>query len=235
MFFITTFVVIIVILVFVVTHLRPLTQEEIVTVANKRRNKAISQYFAFDVLEAPIDLQFKKKMNSNGKLYEINEPLRTFPSFVAALLKYKKHEWIVVGIEGQRQVRYMWVNKGPDGTQVGLKILFTTLLALSKKNKMNSILVFHNHPNPNPQKMDLRCPSKQDRINTIVWAFECNQNGFNMLDFVCERGRFRCYNLSPAAEFMPLNDFISAVMNDNNRSRYGNLILHLERIWPSRK
>ena len=57
-------------------------------------------------------------MNPNGKLYRINEPLFVFPSIAAALLKYKKHEWIVIAFEKEKKISSAWLNKGFDRSGV---------------------------------------------------------------------------------------------------------------------
>nr|MBC7244231.1 hypothetical protein [Chloroflexota bacterium] len=90
-------------IVFVFTHLRPLNEGEINQLATKRRNKQIRGYFSFAAGEFDVNREFKKRMNPNGTFYRINEGLFEFPSIAAALLKYKKHEWISIAFENQKK------------------------------------------------------------------------------------------------------------------------------------
>ena len=100
--------------VFIVSHLRPLRENEINVLSEKRRNKGIIKYFSFDIQEYSVNKNFKKSMNPNGKFYQISEDLYTFPSLSAGLLKYKKHEWIIISFEKDRKISLIWLNKGFD-------------------------------------------------------------------------------------------------------------------------
>jgi hypothetical protein len=92
-------VIAVLLLLFIITHLRPLNAREVKIFANKRRDKMIYQYFNFNQHEYSVDKTFKKNMNPNGMFYEIDENLYSFPSIAAGLLKYKKHEWIIIAFE----------------------------------------------------------------------------------------------------------------------------------------
>jgi hypothetical protein len=60
---------------FILTHLRPLTDEEIESLAGKRRYNQIRFYYSFENQELTPDKDFKKRMNSTGRFYHINESL----------------------------------------------------------------------------------------------------------------------------------------------------------------
>jgi len=47
-------------------------------------------------------------MNPNGTFYRINESLFGFPATVAALLKYKKHEWIIIASSFIMRSSFFW-------------------------------------------------------------------------------------------------------------------------------
>ena len=57
-------------------------------------------------------------MRSGGEFVDCDFHYREMPSRVASLLKFKKHEWIVVAFISSLRVRRLWWNKGPDRTQV---------------------------------------------------------------------------------------------------------------------
>jgi hypothetical protein len=216
--------------VFLATHVRPLNEKEIERLGNKRRNKQVSAYFSFDAREFTVDKQFKKRMKPTGTFYELSEDLWRFPSVAAALLKYKKHEWIIVAFEKGKKVDRIWVNKGYDRSGVSLHLPMEGVVDLARSKGHSSILVFHNHPNPNPTYLDCTKPSRKDVESAGRSAAVFNRNGINLMEFICERGRHYRYFLSIADSFLPLSDFTSAIQTINGSSKLKNLSLHLERI-----
>jgi hypothetical protein len=218
-------------LVFVVTHLRGLTQAEVEQLARKRRDRRISAYFSFDRVEVRVDPGFKKRMKPTGKLYAVSHPLAAFPSVAAALLKYKKHEWVIVALERGKHVGFIWVNKGPDRSQVSLGLALPLMVAAAKQQGCTSVLTFHNHPNPNPGYYDCTRPSERDLTVARERAQVLNRSGLNLVAFVCERGLHYRYFLSPAERFLPLSECIVEIDRANGSSRLRNLSLHWERIF----
>ena len=78
---------------------RNLSDTEVSELVKVRRNRSIRAYYDFDTSEYNVDKRFKKNMAANGSFYNIDIRLRDFPATVAALLKYKKHEWAIVAFE----------------------------------------------------------------------------------------------------------------------------------------
>ena len=220
----------IIVIIFIVIHFRPLSEEEIKALGQKRRNKQISQYFSFDNREFDVNKDFKKNMNPNGAFYQINESLFQFPSLAAALLKYKKHEWIIAAFEKNKKVDSIWLNKGFDRSTVSLYLSIEHIAELARKREKTSVLIFHNHPNINPNYYDCRRPSEKDIESASDFAQTLNYNGINLVEFVCERGRHYRYYLSPADNFLPSSEFIDAINKVNGLSKFKNLSLHFERI-----
>lgn len=221
----------ILVLIFIFINLRPLSEDEVIKLGMKRRGKTIQEYFSFNKREVNVDKDFKRKMNPRGQFYNINQRLSNFPATAAALLKYKKHEWAIVGFEKNKDVNQIWCNKGPDRTTVSISISFDNLVRVAKRMGANSILTFHNHPNPNPQQYSMTKPSKQDLSTAKTRSERCNFNGINLLSFVCERGRHYRYTLSSADGFFPLSRFITNINELNGRSRMKNFGLHMELIF----
>jgi len=135
-----------IIVLFVATHLRPLRVGEIKTLSNKRRFKAIFKYFAFDPHEYSVNKAFKKRMNPNGKFYKITEDLHSFPSIAAGLLKYKKHEWIMISFEKDRKIPLIWLNKGFDRSHVSSYLSVNKLVGIAHRDGYTTVMIFHNHP-----------------------------------------------------------------------------------------
>ena len=224
-------IIFLIILLFVLTHLRPLSDNETIQLSTKRRNKSIKKYFSFDSKEYNVNKEFKSKMKSDGKFYDVNINLYKFPSTAAALLKYKKHEWILVGFEKSQNIFYMWANKGSDRKKVSLNLPFDEIMTIGSQENASSIMIFHNHPNINPYYYDTSRPSDQDVQSARNLSDTCIQHGINLLEFVCERGAHNRYFSSYSDKFYPLGDIVAGVKNSNNISKIGNLSLHIERIF----
>lgn len=219
------------VLVFVLTHLRPLTESEVAQLARRRRKKQIQWYFSFTKREFIANRDFKKAMNPDGHFRVVAEPLFNWPSLAAAMLKYKKHEWIVVAFERGQRVDLVWVNKGIDRTQVALHLPTDRIAQLSKQGGYVSILVSHNHPNPNPELYDFRHASQQDFRFANALAGALNAEGLNLIKFVCERGRHYEYFRSISESFIPLSDIVGEITGANGVARLSNLALHLKRVF----
>jgi len=218
-------------LLFVVTHLRPLTKNEVKSLSDKKRNRQIRLYFSFHIQEFTVNKEFKKQMNPNGTFYRIDENLFGFPAIAAALLKYKKHEWIIIAFEKDKKVDLVWLNKGFDRSGVSSYLSAQDMTETAKRENQTSVLIFHNHPNINPNYYDCRNPSDQDIKSANEFVQVLNQNGINLLEFVCERGKHYEYFFSPADVFLPLTEFVETIDKVNGQSKFKNLSLHFERIF----
>lgn len=218
-------------LIFVFTHLRPLTENEVKHLGTKRRGKHIRVYFSFNTREFNVDKEFKKRMNPNGKFYRIDEDLVDFPSTAAALLKYKKHEWIIIAFEKQKKVVSIWLNKGFDRSGVSPYLSVDNIAGIANQENCKSVLIFHNHPNTNPDYYDCSHPSSQDMNSANEFAQVLNGHGVNLVEFVCERGMHYEYFLSPVGSFLPLSEFIGTINRISGSSKLKNLSLHIERIF----
>lgn len=222
------------VIIYIVTHIRPLTPQELMLLAGKRRNHAVLQYYRFHQHEYVVtDAEFQKKMKPSGQFYDFHESLSRFPSVAAALLRYKKHEWVILAFEKDRQVIKVWLNKGPDGTTVSPLLSFHGVLSHAQTLGAQTVLRFHNHPDPAFMMYEYStAASPTDYDSAKNFAAHLNPEGINWLDFVCEHGAPALYALSVADSFLPVSGFQTQLQAENGRSRYTNLLLHLERILP---
>lgn len=218
-------------LIFVFAHLRPLDDNEIGKLGNKRRKRYIRKYFTFFVGTYSVNNEFKRCMNPDGSFYKFNEKLENFPAIAAALLKYKKHEWIIVAFEKSKLIGTIWFNKGPNNSSVSLHLPLESVVNVAKKDGYSSVLIFHNHPNSNPNVFNCTQPSNQDIVSAKVFAERLNNHGINLLEFVCERGVSYEFYLSPSDCFYPLADIIEGIVRQNGVSKLRNLGLHIERFF----
>lgn len=221
----------IIVIVFISTHLRPLTEDEVSRLGTKRRGKQIRRYFSFDKREFTVNREFKKRMKPTGRFYQMIESLHKFPAIAAALLKYKKHEWTIIAFERDSEVFLAWLNKGPNRLSVTSSLSAEDMAKVADAKEATSVVTFHNHPNPDPDHLDCTRPSNQDIEAAKYRSFVLNERGVNLVSFVCERGRHYQYFLSPADGFLPLPQFIEEINELNGRSRLENLSLHIERIF----
>lgn len=210
----------------------PLTEKQITQLATKRRRKSIDKYYYYSNSYTPFPLDFKKNMNPKGSFYNVNIMLIELPYFVANLLKYKKHEWIVIAFEKNHTVDMIWVNKGQDKSSATFKISNELVIEIARENSIESVFFFHNHPNSDPSKFSKTSPSETDlntaRIQTNLYM----NNKLNLLEYVCERGVPHIYWKSINDDFMPLMGFTNHIRDfENNISKSKNFSLNLERIF----
>lgn len=225
------YILIAVILLLILIHLRPLNETEIVQLAQKRRNAIIKHYFIFDGGQWSADPIFKKNMNPNGKFYFMQESLFSFPSIAAALLKSKKHEWIIIALEKNNIVEKVWVNKGVSRESVCSYLSSENIAYHANLDDYTSVLILHNHPNINPNYFTYKNPSEADINSAYYYSSLLNQEGINLIEFVCERGFYYEYFRSISGKYLPLYEFIGNIRKRNNISKLTNLKLHLERIF----
>ncbi len=216
--------------VFILTHLRPLRPHEVVALAQKRRSASIRSYFSFTNYPVGVNVDFKKRMESTGRFYRVDEKVSSFPAIGAGLLKYKKHEWIILGFEKNRMVVMFWTNKGPDNTKVFSLLDFNTAVETAGRIGASTVLVLHNHPNPNPSRYAMHSPSNKDKESAQGLAHILNSRGINLVEFVCERGRPNEFYTAPADSFYPLPTFQAQIQSENGQRRLTNLKLHWERL-----
>jgi len=216
---------------FVVTHLRPLSQLELQDMAVRRRKRAIRRYYQYSASPAQMDPEFKRRMKAKGELCAVSEPLRSFPSIAASHLKYKKYEWMLVAFEKHGHVECMWLNKG-ERASVGPRLQFEGLLDLGVKEHYTSILVFHNHPSStrasNPFDV---VPSKSDVDLAEAWGRRAGELGLSVASFICYRGIAGAYKIKCPDSFLPVTACLSDLDSANGKSKFKNLWLHCERLF----
>jgi hypothetical protein len=206
---------------------KPLKDEQILRLAHKRRQKKISQYFASSSWIIVPPLHFKKSLKPDGKLYELNLNLPDVPSFVANLLKYKKHEWSVIAFIADRKMQYLWTNKGPDRSQVNL-VSINFIIETAKKSNCDVIMAFHNHPAHDPQYYSYRNPSNMDLQSAQKYAEILNSANISYLDHICERGTAYRYFLKPSENLYPLQEILNNLGIENLQGKMTHMKLHLE-------
>lgn len=219
-----------IIVIFIITHFRALNDDEVNNLALKRRNKDIQAYYSFCNYEIQVDKEFKKSMKPDGKFYKINESLRNFPSIAAALLKYKKHEWIILAFEKDQIIDLVWVNKGLDNASAAMSFPLQDIANFASDHNYISILMFHNHPNDDPRRYTYASPSDADISLAKNFSYRLDWKSINHLAFVCESGMYYKYFMSIADSFYPIKEYLKTINDENGSSIAKNLSLHIERL-----
>ena len=67
-------------LIFYLTHRDPLTDNELMQLANKRKKLYVQHKYNFSNVPVAINKIFKSSINPDGQLYNVNEQLHSFPS-----------------------------------------------------------------------------------------------------------------------------------------------------------
>ena len=201
---------------------RPLTDEEIARLSKKRVKNYIEENYNFKISHFDVNKDFKASMNTTGKLYEVNLPLEKAPACAAALLKGKKHEWVLMAFENKLNVTHLWMNKGDDNLSVSFNCSTDDLIFLCSKFDIQTIIRFHNHPNAHLS------PSEQDMISANYLSEILNGNGVNWIDVVCGRGDYKKFFESYSDAFVPESASVETINSQNGISSYDNYKLHAE-------
>lgn len=200
----------------------PLTKDEISILASLRRFSDVLKHYNFGEYAIEIDAENKKKIKPAGNFYNITSTIQTFPSFVAALLKGKKQEWLIAGIADNKDVKGFWANKGNDSSSVSSKIGYYEMLSYIKQNQADTILLFHNHTNAilSPSDIDINSANEDGK--------RYNESGINYFAFVVGRGNYKQYALWILDDLFPKIDYINKINKVNGTRRSINYDLNME-------
>lgn len=212
----------------ILLHLRPLTVEEVSALSIKRRDKSVSSYYSHENSQYVFNKDAKKAMPPNGGYLTVDWKLSSTPPLAAALLKQKKHEWIIFGFEKNKTVNRLWMNKGLDRKSVSPAISIENVSGLCLNAGYQSVQIFHNHPNPEGFATGA---SQADLKSANSWAEILNKAGVGLVEYVCDRGRPIRYFLKVPDSFLPVAGFQDEIARQNGVSRFGNLSLHFERMF----
>lgn len=215
-------------LIFWCTHRNPLSESETKLLAEKRRIQDINKFYYFVNVEMTVDKNFKSKMIASGGFFNINEKLSEIPALSAALLKSKKHEWILIAFEKNQEIKYLWMNKGLDNKSAKLLINSDEIVRFAESQSSSTVLMFHNHPNSNPNLYNHTNASQTDMNTADHISSLLSIKDVNHIAFVCERGRFYRYFYNYTNSFFPIEGYIDTVYCMDNTDKKINYRLHKE-------
>lgn len=209
-------------------HRHPLTSQELLALSRKRqRNRALSM-FDFSTMQRVANPVEKKAMKIQGEFVRCDFGYRDAPARIAGLLKYKKHEWIVIAFINAFHIRHLWWNKGPNGTMVWSFLRDHSLMAAIGSLKPDSIAILHNHPNPDPSYYRVNIPSEADLRSAGFYNGEFSKHGINLLEFICERGVPHLYYASFGDSLVPIKPITEEIMRINGTGLFKNYSLRKE-------
>jgi hypothetical protein len=173
-------------------------------------------------------------MKSRGEFVSCDLIFRDAPAQIAGLLKYKKHEWIVILFITQFQVRTLWWNKGPDGTRVWSFLRERDLSAAISSLRPDTIAMLHNHPNPDPSRLIMNYPSEADLRSAGFYSEKFGSRGVSLLEFICERGTPHLYYASFGDNVFPIKPIEGEIAEVNGTGILKNRSLRKELAGRSR-
>lgn len=222
------------IIVWILTHRRPLNENEIIKLSKKRKKKEVIRINNFsNSFEKGVRYEKVVSLNAKGIFIPSNISANKFPQYIASQLFGKKHEWWIIGLVSKGEVIEFWTNKGANNSEVSLSIPFDYILKRAATKQCTSLLSLHNHPNSNPQKFDTLIASSQDKITASNLFNKSNENNISLFSFVCARGEWLLYGKSLAdnVPYIVPNAEIDFIKSENGQTKRHNLKLHLELLF----
>ncbi len=209
-------------------HRHPLNNQEILALSMKRQRIRALRKFDFSTMQRPADAAEKKAMKSQGEFVGCDLGYRDSPARIAGLLKYKKHEWIVIAFINSLHVRRLWWNKGPDGTKVWSFLRDHSLKSAIRSLRPDAIAILHNHPNPDPSRYRMTIPSEADFRSAGFYDGEFSKHDISLLEFICERGVPHLYYASFADSVVPIDPITDEIQKVNGTGIFKSYSLRKE-------
>jgi hypothetical protein len=212
----------------ILRNCHPLTQDEADCLASKRQRLRQLLEYKFSTEPRPANPKEKKAMESAGEFVECNLDYYEAPSRIAGLLKYKKHEWIVIAFISRKRVLRLWWNKGPDGTRVWSFLRVDSIQALVRTLGLDALAILHNHPNPDPSRYRMNRPSETDLKSAEYLHRIFVPLGGSLLEFICERGIPHVYYAAFAYGVAPIQPILAEIASANDKGILHNYWLRKE-------
>lgn len=147
-----------------------LSDQELQDIDQRKQERDLKARYRFRNLATTPSVP-RGYMKASGQFYDWEETISSFPATVAAnWLKYKKHEWIIIGFVQGNFVKKVWANKGVDRSSVSSGITAAEVLRIAGQNDCTDIISMHNHPNSNSRLYSCNTPSPQDLESANYWS-----------------------------------------------------------------
>lgn len=206
----------------------PLNPEEVLELARIKQWRHLLAVHAFSSIPVIADASKKKAMKASGQFVRCDLRFTQLPSTIAGLLKYKKHEWVVLAFVKDLHAEYLWWNKGQDGKSVSPHLRGGYLDNALRLHQPDTVVRLHNHPNPDPSKYRVNQPSSQDIKSAEYLSKLLSEQGISFMDFVCERGVPYLYYAFLSSGSAPIERFIKDIASINDSGFFANVGLRRE-------
>jgi len=206
----------------------PLNPEEVIELARIKQWRHLLLVHAFNSIPVTTDASKKKAMKASGQFVRCDLRFSHLPSSIAGLLKYKKHEWVVLVFVKHLHAEYLWWNKGRDGNSAFPYLRGGYLDNALRLHKPDMLVRLHNHPNPDATKYRLNQPSSQDLKSAEYYSNLLSKQGIGFMDFVCERGVPYLYYAFLDSRLAPIEGFIKDIATINDSGFFANVGLRRE-------
>ncbi|MFH1729797.1 MAG: JAB domain-containing protein [Pseudomonadota bacterium] len=233
MFFISS---IILLFGYIIWLTRPLDYDSIKIVGESKRLSDIKNYYLKKSAGFFDSTGIKKTWNKfqAGEFLKVDFSLNVFPGIVSAFLNGKKHEWVIIGFVSKLNVKMIWIKKG-DRRRVLLGLDNEELISLARENNADTVVILHNHPNPNARIYNCSKPSAADLGSAGRIARALNSAFITLLEFVCERGSSYLFFLAPSRKCFPLEQYYKAIMADAGKFAFTNILYRLQYLFFKRR
>lgn len=220
--------VIIIFLVFL--SLKPIEESQLNKLALKIREHKVKNHFPKNFKTSGKSSRFKKHMNPKGGFFETNIDRKSIAVEATKMLKYKKHEWIIIAYEKNQKIKLIWTNKGNEKSVYPL-LRNNQQLQLVQKRDFDTVYIFHNHPPHSLFKGDkIRLlASQQDYKSAKYTAKFYKEQNVTIAEYVCANKGYTPYFISPKKDLFPFKS-IYQELEEKANSKFQRIGLWFK-IW----
>ena len=208
---------------------KPLSEEEIVMLSKARKATYINTHFKFSNNQFVVNANYRACIASEGRWDKVSIDYSMIPSFVADLLRLKRHEWHVYILSNDVEGKWVWCHKGIDNSQVRIPHLLMAHAAdKAIESGCNTIISFHNHPHIQERYWDLLKPSNEDLECFEMEKKIISSKGLNLICGIVSQGKYSIYGYSFPSSYMPNGCSIEEIRELNGKSKKENAKLRKE-------
>jgi len=206
---------------------KPLNKEEIALLSKARKKQAEKSRLNFSTEHFEINPDYRQFLSSGGRWDEISVPYNKALAMAAELIRYKRHEWLILILASNTKCRFIWANKGNNNMSCYLSGTFDDIIEKAIQNGCGTIIDFHNHPCTVDFQGALS-PSDTDMNTAAKWAEKARAAGLNYICAVGVRGQFSVYYSSFDESIYPKSCTVEYIESQNGLSKSGNRALRRE-------
>jgi hypothetical protein len=186
-------------ILYIIISFIPINDNQILSLILKIRKKRINYYFPTQPIVNHSQHRFKYLkdfMEVDGGFIKVDIDRANITTAASYMLKYKRHEWLIIAFEKNNKIDLIWANKG-ESHFVPILLNVLDQIDISNRYKYQSVYLFHNHPrfklfnekrlNSLKKVFDLfRVHPSQRDIDTMQTFSEIYKRyDINMISYIC--------------------------------------------------